>query len=62
MKTSPTGGQDPDWGMLMGNFGLDTLQFQNGKTKPHINAQPEFLLPDTTIDPAKCGSIKSKHI
>ena len=55
MENVATGGQDPDWGMLMGNFGLDTLTVQNGKAKPHINVQPEYLLPDTSIDPAKCG-------
>jgi hypothetical protein len=55
MENVATGGQDPDWGMLMGNFGLDTLTVQNGKTKPHINVQPEYLLADSTIDPAKCG-------
>jgi Secretion system C-terminal sorting domain len=55
-----TGGQDPDWGMLMGNFGIDTLTVQNGKTKPHINIQPDLMLADSTIDPAKCGLNKIK--
>jgi hypothetical protein len=50
-----TGGQDPDRGMLMGNFGLDTLTVQAGITNPHINVRPEYLLADGTIDPAKCG-------
>jgi hypothetical protein len=53
-----TGGQDPDSGMLMGTFNLDTIISYH--PKPHINVQPEFLLPDTTIDPAKCGLDKIK--
>jgi hypothetical protein len=55
-----TGGQDPDPGYLMGNFGLDTLTVQSGKTKPHINVQADFLLADSTIDPSKCGLDKIK--
>jgi hypothetical protein len=55
-----TGGQDPDYGYLMGNFSLDTLTVQSGLTKPHINVQAEYLLADTTIDPAKCGLDKIK--
>jgi hypothetical protein len=59
MENVAASGQDPD-GMLMGNFSLDTLTVQNGKTTPHINVQPEFLLGDGTIDPAKCGLNKIK--
>jgi hypothetical protein len=55
-----TGGQDPDRGMLMGNFGLDTLTVQNGTPTTHINVQAEYLLADGTIDPAKCGLDKIK--
>jgi hypothetical protein len=47
------GGGEP--GMLTGTIGLDTIVTEFGQTKPHINVQPEFLLPDSTIDPAKCG-------
>jgi Secretion system C-terminal sorting domain len=46
------GGDEP--GMLTGTIGLDTI-VKFGQTKIHINVQPEFLLPDGTIDPAKCG-------
>ena len=46
--------------MLTGTIGLDTIVTEFGQTKPHINVQPEFLLPDSTIDPAKCGLDKIK--
>jgi hypothetical protein len=49
------GGSEP--GMLTGTIGLDTIMTS---TNPHINIQPEFLLPDGTIDPSKCGPDKIK--
>jgi hypothetical protein len=55
-----TGGQDPDNKMLMGTINLDTLTVHSGRTTPHINVQPEYLLGDGTIDPAKCGLDKIK--
>ena len=50
------GGSEP--GMLTGTIGLDTIV--KYISKPHINVQPEFLLPDGTIDPAKCDLNKIK--
>jgi hypothetical protein len=44
----------------MGTINLDTITTQYGMTKPHINVQPEYLLADGTIDPAKCGLDKIK--
>ena len=48
-------------GMLTGTIGLDTI-VKFGQTKPHINVQPDFLLPDSTIDPAKCGLDKIRAL
>jgi hypothetical protein len=62
MENVATGGQDPDPGMLMGNFGLDTLTVQAGNPATHINIQPEYLLGDGTIDPAKCGLDKIRAL
>jgi hypothetical protein len=50
------GGSEP--GLLTGTIGLDSII--RYIPKPHINVQPEFLLPDGTIDPAKCGLNKIK--
>jgi hypothetical protein len=55
-----TGGTAPVIPMLTGTIGLDTIVTNYGITKPHINVQPEFLLADSTIDPAKCGLDKIK--
>jgi hypothetical protein len=54
------GGTAPVIPMLTGTIGLDTIVTNYGITKPHINVQPEFLLADSTIDPAKCGLDKIK--
>jgi hypothetical protein len=49
-------GADPEKPMMTSTMNLDTLTREYG----HINAQPEFLLPDGTVDPAKCGLDKMK--
>ena len=58
-----TGGQDPDPGMLMGNFGLDTLTQVGGIVKPtQLHIQPGYLLADSSVDPAQCGLDKIKAL
>ena len=53
------GTEDTDF-LEMGNFGLDTITVQRGKTSPTINIQKEFLKSDGTVDPDKCGLDKIK--
>ena len=57
-----TGGQDPDPGMLMGNFGMDTLWVQGGKLHAPINIQPSYLNPDSTINQSLCGLDKMQAL
>jgi Secretion system C-terminal sorting domain len=57
-----TGGQDPDNGMLMGNFGLDTLTQQSGKTKYPIHMQARYLNADSSVNASLCGLDKIKAL
>jgi hypothetical protein len=57
-----TGGQDPDNGMLMGNFGLDTLTVQGGKTKYPLHMQQMYLNSDSTVNANLCGLNKIKAL
>jgi hypothetical protein len=53
-------GSDLDGPLRYSTMNLDTLTQVSGSTATHINIQPEFLLPDGTVDPAKCGLDKIK--
>jgi Secretion system C-terminal sorting domain len=58
-----TGGQDPDPGMLMGTFGLDTLTQIGGITKPiPLHIQPELLNADSSVNASLCGLDKIKAL
>jgi hypothetical protein len=51
-----TGGQDPDYGMLMGCMGLDTIDIQAGThTKVHIHIQPAYMNADSTVNASLVG-------
>jgi len=53
------GTEDTDF-LEMGNFGLDTITVQRGKTLNTLFIQKEFLNSDGTVNQSKCGLDKIK--